>query len=93
MSGERLVFRFPFSDFRSLGRREQSQDRKAGLKEKAEIRNKKGDLRSLMSSRLRLMVPCTEIYHHSAGAVSVGDSKVSVDSTRVSCVNSSASVA
>ena len=36
---------------------------------KGEIRKEKGDLRSLMSSRLRLIVPCTEIYHYSAGAV------------------------
>ena len=62
-------------------------------KEKGERWKQKEDLRSFMSSRLHLMVPCTEIYHHFVGGVSVGDSKVSVDSTRVSCVNSSASVA
>ena len=46
-----------------------SQGDKVSGEQKGERRNQKGDLRSLMSSRLRLMVPCTEIYHHSAGAV------------------------
>ena len=45
------------------------QSERKGESMKGEIRKEKGDLRSLMSSRLRLMVPCTEIYNHSAGAV------------------------